>query len=270
MLNKIRKLRFTQNNHNSLVHNKQHQFANNHALNIFVSDSVYSFIPKNACSTMKLSIAIGNGLISDPAEYKWQLRNIETLTANLRDLITAKFTFVILRNPYLRIASTYLDKIINKEPEMWFLISLFRENIKPDEITFENFVKLVCNENVLRSNNHWRPQIDFLVYSKYDAYIQFEKFNNQKNIIEKNSKIKIIDIRKLTQNDNSSYKKINDNNFAKIKPSEILDLRGNNCIPSLSSLHNDETRKIISKYYCDDIYLYNNIFKTDCSNFFND
>ena len=126
------------------MHNKQHQFANNHALNIFVSDSVYSFIPKNACSTMKLSIAIGNGLISDPAEYKWQLRNIETLTANLRDLITAKFTFVILRNPYLRIASTYLDKIINKEPEMWFLVSLFRENIKPNEITFEKFVKLVC------------------------------------------------------------------------------------------------------------------------------
>ena len=41
----------------------------------------------------------------------------------------AKFTFVILRNPYLRIASAYLDMIVNKKPGMWSLIDNLEEKI---------------------------------------------------------------------------------------------------------------------------------------------
>ena len=48
-----------------LPQNIGHQFAARHALNIYKSSSIYSFIPKCACSTMRLSLAKANGLIDD-------------------------------------------------------------------------------------------------------------------------------------------------------------------------------------------------------------
>ena len=93
MSEKIRVIRFSNIWNGPLAENVQHKFAAQHELNIYRSKSIYTFIPKCACSTMRLSLAISNGLISDVSKYGWIHSNNTTFSANLSELITAKFAY---------------------------------------------------------------------------------------------------------------------------------------------------------------------------------
>ena len=86
--------------------------AASHALKIYKTGAIDTFIPKNACSTMRLSVAIANCCIADASGFEWIHNNNDTFRANLEDLIRATYTFVILRDPFVRLASCFLDKIV--------------------------------------------------------------------------------------------------------------------------------------------------------------
>ena len=92
--------------------NTKHRFAQQHALNLYRKDALYSFIPKNACSTMRLSVAMANGFIKHKRDYNWIHQNNGTFSAELRDLVRCQYAFVILRDPFSRLVSAYLDKIV--------------------------------------------------------------------------------------------------------------------------------------------------------------
>jgi hypothetical protein len=97
-----RLLRYTRGNLQVLAQNAAHQFASQHALSFYAADAVYSFIPKNACSTMRYTLALANGAISGPRHFNWIHTNNLTFRASLAELAKAKYTFVILRDPYRR------------------------------------------------------------------------------------------------------------------------------------------------------------------------
>tara|TARA_B110000438_G_C15676560_1_gene590454 strand:+ start:201 stop:1019 length:819 start_codon:yes stop_codon:yes gene_type:complete len=267
---KIRKIKCTNEWMGPTSKNLNHQFASAFAQNIYNSKSIYSFIPKCACSTMRLSIAIANGLISDKSKINWIHSNNETFSANLKDLVTADFTFVILRNPFLRIASTYLDKIVNTTFDQArvkeSLLKIYSD-INVDELTFKKFIELISINDTLRKDIHWQPQSDFLVYENYDLYVQFENFKAQQNLIEEKCNLKIYDARNLTLHGNDIFNQINDKNHTNTKPSEIAELRKMKNTPSLKSLYDKETKEMVTKLFLSDIRLYNNKFKTDCSIF---
>ena len=112
-----RTLKNSSSSYANLNQNPSFKFANNHALMIYNSDALYTFIPKNACSTMRLSLAMANGCISDTKDYNWIHKNNATFVVNLVEIIKAKYTFVILRDPFRRLASVYIDKIVDRTVE---------------------------------------------------------------------------------------------------------------------------------------------------------
>ena len=174
---------------------------------------------------------------------------------------------MLLRNPFLRLASTYLDKIVNPNFDPAKVkINLLKKytNVGPNELTFRKFVSLISLNNTLRFDIHWRPQVDFLVYHNYDLYVQMEKFENSKTLIEKNCNVKIIDARKLTLHGNDIFKKIKDKNFTNIAPFEILNLRTKGASPSLVSMYDEETKKIVCDLFKEDIILYDSNFNEKC------
>ena len=61
-----RRLRYACKMFQNLAQNVAHGFSAGYALSIYPSDSVYSSIPKNACSTMRYSRALENGAIEGP------------------------------------------------------------------------------------------------------------------------------------------------------------------------------------------------------------
>jgi len=79
---------------------------------IYQSNALYSYIPKNACSTLRFSVAKANGCISSLEQGHWIHANNTVFNATLAEAIKASYTFVILRCPYRRLASAYLDEFL--------------------------------------------------------------------------------------------------------------------------------------------------------------
>ena len=95
--------------------NKRHIFAARHALAIYSRKAICTYIPKNACSSLRYSIALMNGLIEGPEDIDWNQSNNKTFCASLAEILTAEYTFVVVRCPFARLASAFLDKAINEK-----------------------------------------------------------------------------------------------------------------------------------------------------------
>jgi len=253
-------------NHASAVYkalavNPAHQFAAGFALRIFHSNSIYSFIPKNACSTLRVSLALANGCISSPKDFNWIHQNNATFSADLASLILADYTFVILRCPYARLASAYFDKIVDKTQEAWMLYEALKRKTEIDQISFKFFLKAISHPTLLNSNIHWRPQTDFLVYSSYDDYFNLENFSQAVPIIEQQCGIKVIDARPLTRHGSDRFVTLDDGNYyGDCLPEEIRALKVAGKLPSPQSLYDEEGVALVKKLYKKDIALYQELF----------
>lgn len=257
---KNRFFRYSCSSYESLNRNAKHSFAQNYALSIYKSDAVYSFIPKNGCSTLRTSLAYSNGCIKDTSDFNWIHLNNQTFKASLKELVTAEYTFVILRCPFARLASVYLDKIVSRDPNAWLFCDLLSRKVEPEDITFEYFVKALKKQSVLRGNIHWRPQIDFLVYDEYDDYFCLEQFSHATDSLEQKISLKVIDARPLTKHGTDKYALQDDQCYSSASPLEIDAMQRNGICPSHKSLYTDELHRIVAKLYADDLKLYSDIF----------
>ncbi|MDO9104084.1 MAG: sulfotransferase family 2 domain-containing protein [Methylovulum sp.] len=257
---KTRQLKYPAASYVNLSKNQPHQFAQEHALRIYNSNSIYSFIPKNACSTMRVSLAIANGCIATTADFNWIHDNNGTFRADLASLALADYTFVILRCPYARLASAYLDKIVGLTTEAWALHDTMKRKLPPDAITFRLFIKTITQTEHLRTNIHWQPQMDFLVYKEYDDYFNLENFSTATAVIEKKARIKIADARTLTQHGTDRLLHLSDKHYADVLPGEIKALKAAGQTPAPASLYDDELIAIVKKSYKKDMELYKRLF----------
>ncbi|MGB3535953.1 MAG: sulfotransferase family 2 domain-containing protein [Microcoleaceae cyanobacterium] len=249
---------------NLLKNNPKHQFAMRHALRIYRSNSIYSFIPKNACSTMRLSLAIENKCIKNKTDFNWIHQNNNTFSADLASLITADYTFVVLRCPYSRLASCYLDKIVDRTSDAWILYDLIDRTQELTDFTFEVFVKFIQKPAIKKGNIHWQPQIDFLVYEEYDDYFCLEEFGKATQTLKEKIGLSVIDARDLTQHGLNRLELVKQaKSYSKMPPDEIFSLKRSGKSPDPKSLYNEELIEIVQKRYQQDIDLYSDIFGTD-------
>ena len=93
--------------------NELYAFSLEHSLSIYPLDAVYTFIPKNACSTLRYSIAIANGFLGDISDIDWIHQNNPTFMSTQREVALASYTFVVLRCPYTRVASCFLNQVVD-------------------------------------------------------------------------------------------------------------------------------------------------------------
>ena len=82
------------------------------------------------------------------------------------------FIFCFVRNPYTRLLSAYLDKIVNGSPhKKSILIAMGEDPSNLDkEITFSEFVDVVCDLPIIDMDVHWRPQY----YQTFNDLINFD------------------------------------------------------------------------------------------------
>lgn len=257
---KTRQLNFSSASYEALAKNRAHQFAAGFALRIFKSNSVYSFIPKNACSTLRVSLALANGCIADKKDFNWIHQNNGTFSADLPSLILADYTFVILRCPYARLASAYLDKIVDKTAEAWLLYETLQRKTDVDQFSFKFFLNAIGKPAVLQSNIHWRPQVDFLVYKDYDDYFSLERFAEAVPAIESKAGIQVVDARPLTQHGTDRFILLNDSYYGNHLPEQIRALKTTGTLPSPASLYDDESIALVRKLFKKDLALYKKLF----------
>jgi len=246
----------------ALKHNSAHRFAANHALRLYSAGAIYSFIPKNACSTLRLSLAIANGCIESTDDFNWIHSNSTTFEADLASLITAKYTFTILRCPYARLASVYLDKIVNRDVQAWQLVDITKRQFDVEDFTFEQFVKLLRKPSVLKGNKHWRPQTEFLVYKRYDDYFCLEDFSTAVSTLKAKIGLSIVDARSLTKHGIDGFHLVSNKDFSNRPPSEIRQMMAAGKCPAPRALYTHDLIQTVKEIYKDDIDLYQHLFGT--------
>lgn len=230
---------------------------------LYRKNALYSFIPKNGCSTLRLSVAIENGCIDGLEQGHWIHSNNSTFNATLAEAIKVDYTFVILRCPFRRLASVFLDKFIAKEPEAWQYRQLLERKIELDNLTFRDFVLSLKKGPVFNSNIHWRKQIDFLIYQEYSDYFCLENFPHAVKTLKEKIDFEVHDARPLTKHGTDGYKPLNDKNYADTTAFDISVFKRNGQCPSYAAMYNDELTTIVQQLYKDDIELYKKKFGQD-------
>lgn len=174
-------------NFNSLKIYARKQDYNIFLQHVFISlKNRYTFmaICKNAHST------ILNTLLNIELENKYEMAEDESFffihenvpflspkqIINFKDFINRNFTFCFVRNPYSRILSAYLDKIIKK---VWVFTAPINEALGKDqasEISFEEFIIFICAQDFYFLDPHWSSQYYLSCQDliKYDFIGKFE------------------------------------------------------------------------------------------------
>jgi hypothetical protein len=247
-----RRLKNTKISNVRLSENEQYSFSLSHTLSIYSIDAICTFIPKNCCSSLRFSIAIENGFIDDINHIEWIHQNNQTFNASQREISQAKYTFVVLRCPYTRIASCYLDKVVDEKID-------FKDNFgNKVSLNFHEFLQYIKSQNREIMEEHWRNQSDFLHYESYDDYFSLERFSEA--IKSLNSKgFKVHDTRQALMHDISRFQKV-DGDFSKSKGTQLKKMKKNGKLPSYKSMFSESEIKQVNDIYYDDIKLYKSLF----------
>jgi hypothetical protein len=245
----------------SLRVNAAHEFAHKHAISIFPSNSVYTMIPKNGCSTMRLSIALENGAIDNVRHWRWIHKNNETFRPSLRELAMADYTFVVLRCPYRRLASCFLDKFVSRRSDAWIFQELINDDVELARLTFRRFCRELANPVIRSANMHWRPQVDFMVYQTYDDYFSVKRFAEAAARLKERIGFDLVDARPYVRHDSSHYKVLpHTKSFADTEVWQIEQIMLEGLRPAPESLFDDELRGVVESAYAADLALFRHHF----------
>ncbi len=171
------------------------------------------------------------------------------------------FKFVIVRNPWSRLVSGYLSKIVNAYSSCKSYNKLIRQieaenDLSPDtdnSITFRQFAEHEVRKSDMKMNDHWRPQVCFTAGHKFDFIAKFENIQNDLNYI--NNKLGLnLDI--SANKNTAGYRKNNDHQdkyFADCYADELL-VRNDNSggHPDYKQFYPSELKKLVAgRYACD-------------------
>ena len=253
------------NNPVSIEDNKEHEFARKHTLVHLQSNSVCTWIPKNSCSTLRFSIAKANGAISGSDDIEWIHKNNYSFNASNKELLAAKYTFVILRNPFKRLLSFYCDKLCNEgmnRNDRSYEVA--KSSMGTDtKTTFADFIEILWrNPSLKKDNEHIQDQCDFLVYKNYHDYLSLESYQESQSTIREKTGLIMEDVRKF----NSIHTSYGCEDSLKLDYNSPAALIGsameNSKKPSAKNMYNPELIKKVGFMYLHDILLYHRTIRT--------
>ena len=246
-------------NPQAIEKNVEHEFARKHTLVTLKSNSVCTWIPKNSCSTLRFSIAVANGAISGIEDIHWIHKNNYSFNASNKELLTANYAFVILRNPFKRLLSFYCDKLCNQGEDVndrSYEVAKRTMGTKQDT-TFAEFIDILWRNPCLKkANEHIQDQCDFLVYKNYHDYLPLENYKQTAATIEEKTGIKLEDVRPFNSI-HTSYGCSDTIELDYDSPGELIgSAMAQSKKPKAENMYNPELIKKVGSLYLSDILLY--------------
>ena len=247
--------------------NEKHEFARKFSLIHLDSNSICTWIPKNSCSSLRYSIAIANGAISNLNDISWIHQNNKSFCASNKELLSAKYSFVVLRNPFKRILSFYFDKIchnddLNEDKSRELAHRVFSTT---ENTSFEDFVNTIAKSPWLIDEDiHTRKQCDFLVYTQYDEYFSLEDYKDVPEFIHKKIGLELFDTRDANSIFTTKGMKESDKFTPNLSAADSLKLLQANIKPIPEKMYTLDMLSKIANIYFADILLYMRTIKNGC------
>ena len=249
----------TKGNSSNLKTNKDHDFAIKHTSIHYKSNTVCTWIPKNGCSNLRYSIAKENGTITSVEEIEWIHQNNDCFNASTKEALQADYTFVILRNPFKRLLSFFLDKLCHSQEDQ------SEESYKRahkafnfnSNLSYSDFIDHIWeNTDSIYDDEHTRPQCDFLLYRNYDQYFALEEIKQANEQIHYKTGINVEDIRDKNSIFTSKGCERSDQIMHNTPADEISSLLKQSKVPITENMYTNEMAKKVSALYLQDILLY--------------
>jgi len=236
--------------------------------------AIYCSIPKNACTLFKTMLVNHSDL---KAEFKasqqgvhvfWAQKTAPTSASALLERLSSPeyYKFTVLRNPFRRIVSGYLDKFAKHSIPESFAQAVI-ENVQTSlglaldvkkSITFRQFVDYLVRTPDDELNDHWRPQHTFVAAIKFDFIGQFEKLDEAIASLERTLNIQV---QRNVSKHVTKYKQFSEHaDFCDLYPSE---LRAFNGMPQAHQLFSQDLKIKIQSRYQQDTALYEKVFEVD-------
>jgi hypothetical protein len=239
------------------------EFAVRHALQILPNNAIYSFVPKNACSSMRFSIAMNNGFIKNESQVDWiHDNNLALAVKSIETLLNPPYAFVILRCPFERLVSVFLDKFLKKERQATNFWSAYISEIDYNDITFERFIETLAelSENRASLDEHWRHQVDFLLYDKYDRYFRMGDLGEVPRILKREIGFEFKDARSVVGHHTSHVRKRTDiKDPWSLSVQELISMSASG-LPVGKSMFNKELVYMVRAVYKEDVDFYQTKF----------
>jgi hypothetical protein len=131
----------------------------------------------------------GQTIHGNPEMKDFQVKNIKDKR------VKQSLRILILRNPYQRVLSSWVNKLLFAQHDYMIFRQLRHEPFTPVDFSsvedldqaFEKFAeKLSRNKEFLYSNNHWRPQVEFYGdISDYDVVLETSEIARLESIVWK-------------------------------------------------------------------------------------
>lgn len=232
----------------------RHRFAMQHALAI-PDGIIYSYIPKNACTSLRYAAGRQNGFVCDTLS----LENIQAcIQASLSEVREAKYTFVVLRCPYRRLVSTFFDKALNEPWRFKYIKKPLMKHFdtKLANLTFRRFVQMLRKRGSLMAEHHWAPQSAFLLFHNYDDYFSVKRIDDAFSVL--NKRFPVLDTRDIVRHDTSKLKPI-EGAFYDVPVKELRRLKSSGMVPNYRSMYDEGVKDVFDTLYSRDINLFREV-----------
>lgn len=221
---------------------------------------IYFPLPKSACTLFATFIALNSNTerVFDPQklgvhqfrfrESAIQLRNI----ALVRD--DSYFRFTVIRDPYSRLVSAYVDKLVKpvKDGKPW------ATDRKCAGHTFEDMIEMLCNMRDSRIEKHFRPQAAFIRNIPMDHIGVFENLGTTVALLFDRYGIDIENdiASRVRAPKRTNYSRTGSSPGRYVGDLTARELASLEHVPPTESFYNDRLRKLVSERYREDLEIY--------------
>jgi FtsZ-binding cell division protein ZapB len=246
--------------------NAFHKFAASHTICHYASNTVATYIPKNACTSLRYSFAVANGLINGEQDFDWIHANSTSFCASNAEICRADYTFAILRNPFTRIVSFFLDKLAGRPSYKGDSSYEHARELFPlvdNELTFRAFVShLWENPDKLARNQHIRSQVDFLLYESYDDLFSVEQLDKAAARVSAKCGLHLYDTRRLSRHTTHLKTQVKSKDLPDLNISQLEELASKGLTPCPLAIYDDELAFKVHAMYASDVMLYQDSFSS--------
>jgi hypothetical protein len=263
---------------------ERNRFAREHTITIRPSRAVCTYIPKNACSTLRYSILRANGVNPDPGSPAFHDLDVSAFRSTPEEIASAPYTFIILRCPYRRLVSMFVDKMLGsgrglsillahdrlgslaKWPHLLYLAEKFIRHsgmhapARQHDICFRDVVKFLEIPGVLDLDHHWRPQEDFLIYESYDDIFRVENLQPVKDLLLDRIDFSLHDARALTRHGTEGANRELEGFFGDKPISVLAEMKRKGLVPAFRNFYDEDIRSRVARIYAGDIEIYGRLF----------
>ena len=217
----------------------------------------YTYIPKNACTSLKRTFGRAQDRSGTDTQSAHEVTALWWLT-RLARYPAVDERIVVIRDPFDRVLSGYLNRFLMREDRAvghamkTGLARLVGPDATPDDVTFADFVEYVARTPNRSLNEHWRPQSDFLIGS-YTRVIRFEHLAEDTTFLAKRGLV----VDEARGHDTSRIRRDLGPGWGQQKSRRLRRLRKREgVLPIRDNMYDDRLNAMIAERYAEDVDLF--------------